>query len=651
MKNLKKLTGFVLRFVTPVMIVGVMTLASCSKTETNKPAPTVTVGTATAANVAGAVVTTNVHVDAPEGGKTLVIRVNGAASTALPDVTLDGSAAQDVPVSFTIPATAAVGSNYVITFQAVDNKNQASITGTFVVTVSLVPPKTIVEVSGNITTPTTWTNDKIYRLNGYVRVGTDAKPTSPTTVEMPVITATTTLTIQPGTVIYGKTGTPGGCLIVQRGSKLIANGTSTSPIIFTSEKAPTQKRSGDWGGVVLCGRAKNNVVGSLSTGGNGVEELEGGYGGYHGGTDDTDGSGSLTYVRIEYAGYPINPNQEINGLTLGSVGTQTTLSYIQVTYANDDSFEWFGGSVNADHLIAYKGIDDDFDTDNGFSGKVQFGLAIRDAGIADQSGSNGFECDNDANGSSNLPITTAKFSNMTIIGPKATVGTGINVQFQNVAQIRRNAEQDIYNSFFTAFPNGIFIDGQRPSATPQGSGGAVAKANAGLIEFKNNILAGVESWGGNGFGRVANADEIANVAAPSGGSYPYTPNQEYNGSSTVPPRGRVVWAGDGAWSSGVFGPASGATEQQINGVPSIQWFKGTNEIIARWNDSGLSSTVFEPLNGAPTFIPTAASKLTTGADFTGLTGFTTVTYRGAFGTTDWTLGWTNWNPLGTDYSR
>jgi hypothetical protein len=652
MKQIRTSRTVFSRLIVPAMVLAIgIGFSSCKKDESLKPAPSVTVTPTTASNVAGAAVTASVQVDSPEGGATLKILVNGAANTALPDVALDGSASQTVPISFTIPATATVGASYIIQFQAIDMKNQNSLAGTFAVTVSAVPAKTIVDVqAGNITTNTTWTKDKIWRLNGFVRIGMDAKPTSPTTTEMPVISNPTTLTIEAGTVIYGKTGTPGGTLIVQRGSQIIANGTAAAPIIFTSEKAPSTKKAGDWGGVVLCGQAKNNVIGSLSTGGNGVEELEGGYGAYHGGTSDTDNSGSLKYVRIEYAGYPINPNQEINGLTLGSVGSGTTLQFIQVTYANDDSFEWFGGAVNASNLIAYKGIDDDFDTDNGFSGKVQFGLGIRDQGIADQSGSNGFESDNDANGSTNLPVTTAQFSNMTILGGKATVGTGLNGQFQNGAQIRRNSEMDIYNSIITGYPNGIFIDGQRPTASPQGSGGSVAKANAGLIVLKNNIIAGVDGWGGNGYGRVANADEIANVTAVTG-SYPFTPNQEYNGSTTVPPRGRLAYAGDGAFASGVFGPASGATEQTVNGVVAVAWLKANNDVISRWTDSGLNANNFEPLNGTPTLIPAAGSKLASGADFTGLSGFTVVTYRGAFGTTDWTTGWVNWNPQGTDYSK
>ncbi len=671
MKQTRSPREMVSRLIIPMMVLSMaIGFTSCKKDESNKPAPSVTVTPTTASNVAGAAVTASVQVDSPEGGSSLVIKVNGTANTALPDVALDGTASQTVPISFTIPANAVVGATYVIDFQAIDKKNQNSAGASFVVTVSSVPAKTVVTKSGNIVASETWTADKIYVLDGFVRVGKDEKVGSGASVPQKQVTGVT-LTIEAGTVIMGKPAAsgPGGTLIVQRGNKIVANGTAAKPIVFTSQKAIGLRKTGDWGGVVLCGQAANNVVGSTSTGVNGIEELEGGYGGFHGGgatPDNADNSGTLRYVRIEYAGYPINPNQEINGLTFGSVGSGTTISYVQVAYSNDDSFEWFGGTVNCDHLISYKAVDDDFDTDNGFSGTVQFGIALRDPLTADQSGSNGFECDNNAAGTSDAPLTGAKFSNMSIIGGKYLNSTAINVQFQNGAQIRRNAEQDIYNSFITGMPNGVYFDGQLPANSPvDGAGGVVSKlqAGSGKVEFKNNVIAGVDGWGGNGFGRVASADEIANVTAPTGGSYPFTPNNEYSGagSSTVPPRGRVAFAGQGAFTSGVFAETNSSTIQLVDGVSILAWLKSkNNSILARWTDAGISNTVFDPITAAPTF--TVTGLLASGADFTGLpvgtgspsTGFVSVAYRGAFGSTDWTTAggsWVNWNPAITDYSK
>lgn len=226
------------------------------------------------------------------------------------------------------------------------------------------------------------------------------------------------LTIEPGTIIKGDKQTK-AALIAERGGKLIAQGTATSPIVFTSEEAKGNRRPGDWGGIILCGKAETNE---------GEKQIEGGPRTKFGGNDDADNSGVLKYVRIEFAGYPFQTDQEINGLTLGAVGSGTTIDHVQVSYSNDDSFEWFGGTVNCDHIIAYKGWDDDFDTDNGFSGRVQFGLSVRDSKIADKSQSNGFESDNNANGSNSEPHTSAVFSNITFIGPKA-----VDASFQNTA--------------------------------------------------------------------------------------------------------------------------------------------------------------------------------------------------------------------------
>ena len=270
------------------------------------------------------------------------------------------------------------------------------------------------------------------------------------------------LTIEPGTKIVGEAGKNGG-LIITRSSKIIADGTAEKPIVFTSENStPTR---GDWAGLVILGNAPTN---STFNGVAGIGEIEGGINNSDGlglyGTPATqaqnpaDNSGILRYVRIEYAGYAFLPDKEINGLTLGGVGNQTLIDYVQVSYANDDSFEWFGGTVNCKHLIAYKGLDDDWDLDNGFSGKVQFGISLRDSSVADISGSNGFEVDNDANGSTATPQTSAVFSNMTVIGPRETAVNIGNSNFKRGAHLRRNSSISIFNSIVMGWPTGLLVD-------------------------------------------------------------------------------------------------------------------------------------------------------------------------------------------------
>ena len=211
------------------------------------------------------------------------------------------------------------------------------------------------------------------------------------------------LTIEPGTIIKGDKQTK-AALIVEPGGKLYAQGTADKPIVFTSEEAKGNRRPGDWGGLIICGNARNNQ---------GQMQIEGGPRTKHGGSNDADNSGIISYVRVEFAGYPFERDKEINGVTFGSVGNGTQIDHVQVSYCNDDSYEWFGGTVNAKYLVAYKGWDDEFDTDNGFSGKVQFCLSVRDSRIADTSQSNGFESDNCADGAAIDPYTTATFSNIT----------------------------------------------------------------------------------------------------------------------------------------------------------------------------------------------------------------------------------------------
>jgi len=597
MNMLKKLTS--------VALVGLTLLTlSCAKEESIGPAPTLALSAATASGLAGSTVTTNVTITAPEGAKTLTILRNGSPSPAFPAVNFNGETSATYQFRYTIEA---LPPNTVVnfTFQVTDRRDRTSNISTFAVTVSALPAKEIVEVRGNLSGNITWTKDKIYRLNGFVRVGTDNSPTGQPT-------ATGVLTIEPGTLIIGDRETK-GTLIIHRGSRIIANGTAAEPIVMTSERPAGQREPGDWGGLVICGFARNNNPG-------GVGELEGQYGAFHGGTNDDDNSGVLRFVRIEYAGIPINPNQEVNSLTLGSVGRGTVIENVMCSFGLDDAFEWFGGTVNVKNIIAYRGLDDDIDVDNGYSGRVQFALSIRAATLADQSGSNGFEVDNDGAGSNATPFTSAIFSNVTVIGPKKDRETPISLQFQSAAQLRRNCKIQIHNSFFTAYPNGIFIDGAN----------TVANATANELVLRNNILAGVENWGGNGFGSAGN---IFTGAPANGANHPNAP------------RGLRVVAGTATFANGVYSfnqlPIGGRNNAE-------EWFTANgNTILPKWQDAGISATLFDV--GAPTVIPNAGSPLLSGASFQGLTGFENVTFRGAFGATDWTRGWAEWNPQLKEY--
>ena len=285
-----------------------------------------------------------------------------------------------------------------------------------------------------------------------------------------------TLTIEPGTIIYGENSTQGS-LVIKPGGKIMAEGTVNNPIVFTSEfnkpgssQTPTY---GDWGGIILLGNAPINVPG-------GTASIEG-PGDSYGGTNPDDNSGVMKYVRIEYPGIAYSPNNEINGLTFGGVGRGTTIDYIQVSYSGDDSYEWFGGTVNCKHLIAYRGWDDEFDTDFGFSGKLQFLVGLRDPEVADQSGSNGFESDNDGSGSTNSPRTSPTWWNVTLVGPLATTTSPINSLFKRGMHLRRSSQNKINNALVMGWPLGILIDGVNTTTDAQN----------GVMYVKNSIVSGV----------------------------------------------------------------------------------------------------------------------------------------------------------------
>jgi hypothetical protein len=293
------------------------------------------------------------------------------------------------------------------------------------------------------------------------------------------VTNNANLTILPGTIIRGDYSTQ-GTLIITRGSKIFAEGTVNSPIVFTSNEPIGNRTEGDWGGLVILGRGVNNQPGGMAN----IEGIPATSLTQYGGTDDMDNSGVLKYVRIEFAGIPLEPNKEINGLTMGSVGSGTSVDFVQVSFSGDDSFEWFGGTVNCKHLISYRGIDDDFDTDFGFRGKVQFALSIRDNTKSDAPGdSNGFESDNDATGSVSLPKTAPVFSNVTLVGPMSngSVSLPTGEKFEKAFRIRRNSSISIYNSIATGWEKGLSIEG---TATE-------ANFNNGEATFKNNVISNV----------------------------------------------------------------------------------------------------------------------------------------------------------------
>jgi hypothetical protein len=283
-------------------------------------------------------------------------------------------------------------------------------------------------LTGNITTTTTLTSDKEWVLKGYVYVTDGAK-----------------LIIQPGTTIKSDISEK-GALCIERGAQIVAEGTAAKPIIFTSGRPVGERTPGDWGGIVILGRAKTNRTSEPT--------IEGGIGRTFGGTNDLDNSGILKYVRIEYAGIAAMPNSEINALTLGGVGSGTTIENVQTIYANDDAFEFFGGTVNAKNLYAYGTADDDFDFDFGYRGKVSNSVSKRDPQFVDNGDAgNGVECDNDGTGSSAEPFTHPILDGVILIGPNDAA----SLPNHNLAMRWRRATQfEVYNSTIIGYMKGGF---------------------------------------------------------------------------------------------------------------------------------------------------------------------------------------------------
>jgi hypothetical protein len=597
--------------------------------------------------------------NAPIVDKQLVeVAEDGTATVAVSGVTtgLTAVSAQTNIAGVAVSGTTVTVTGYSPGTTTVTVKNSENVTASFVVDVTgeqiFFGPDRSQLGSGNksfFITESHTIKKGVYTMCGWIYVADGA-----------------TLTIEPGTVIKGTDfsfdGTKsaqGSSLIIRMGGKIMAEGTVNEPIVFTSNNAPGQRQASDWGGIILLGRARNNQ---------GTMTIEGGVDGPHGGSDDEDSSGTMRYVRIEFAGYPFAKDNEINGLTFGSVGSGTTIDHIQVSYCGDDSFEWFGGSVNCKYLVAYHGWDDEFDTDNGFSGKMQFLLSVRDPKVADQSNSNGFESDNNAGGTTQTPLTSAVFSNVTIIGPMGQdpdfenydndypnaslpagagkyitgygwsntstsvepIRTGI---FQAAMQIRRNSRMSCFNSVLTGYPVGLMlVPGYAGSGNTGNYGtGTHESATNGDLKVKNVFFAGMGMTGADVDNKLNNwtglGDEGFNFSADYFLNHAGLNNRE-------------------------FAPADQSYAAIKASIDELKLKDFQSKLLPLTYENGVAKN-----NPEANWGPTTGSPLLGAADFTDAflndPFFEQVTYAGAFASDsdadNWTKGWTNFDPQNTDY--
>ncbi|GAB4024907.1 IPT/TIG domain-containing protein [Spirosoma koreense] len=518
---------------------------------------------------------------APVGSTIAVNGTNFSTDPASNTITVGGVVATVVSATGTrlvvvVPSGAANGPVSVTA-----GGQTAQSTTTF--TLAIPPLKPVKEVQGTTFANLTWKKDTIYLLRGMVYIPADYS-----------------LTIEAGTVIKGAgpDRDPAGknmlgTLVVERRGKIIAQGTAAQPIIFTSAKPAGQRSYGDWGGVVLAGKSPINRPATTlyPAGVRGTIEAYG---------EPIDNSGTLSYVRIEYAG-GLQPGatSRLGGLSLYGVGAGTVIDHVQVSYSGGDAFNWFGGSANVRNLVAYRAFDDDWSVDWGYVGNVQFGVALRDPDVADQSGSNGIELENYDTGvtddvpavvirnglTQNVPVF-ANLSNFAFGGtPSATTtakGTGA---YQAALYLRRNSAIAVYNSLFYGYPEGLRLE-----ATSSPSGLA-----SGQIDLKGVVL--------------------ANILTPA--------------------------------------PAAGG----VTSDQTTAYFAGAGRANQLVQNADLTALL---LNGSsfslatPGFLPQTGSPLLTGAVTGGKltsTFIQAVAFRGAFGTENWLSGWTNFNPQTTEYDR
>lgn len=433
-----------------------------------------------------------------------------------------------------------------------------------------------VELTGNLTTRTLTAN-KVYLIKGQVFVRNGQ-----------------VLTVEPGTVILGERRTR-GTLIIDIGGQMIANGTVDKPIIMTSDQEPGIRDRGDWGGIVILGRANTNQPSPAIEGITPAVT----FGTLNSTQFDNESSGSFKYLRVEFAGIELSPNNETNGITMGGVGRGTIMENTMVSFGGDDAFEWFGGTNNGKNLIVLSTWDDDYDCDFGWSGNVQFALGIRYPGYADQSQSNGIECDNGPNDNDVQPLTTATFSNLTLIGPIKTGSTVSNGNFAHSLDLRRRVSASIFNSVVTGYPLGIRFN--QPSV--------LGNYQAGTGVLANNVLFATSE--ANAY-RAGTGVSVADV--------------------------KTVWD---ATNQVVLGAYTDAAHTAAGINPD--WFYG--------------SRLADAYPSQPNFTVTSGT-ISTGASFTNAkfneanrTNFfnKTVAYRGAFGSTNWTAGWAEFNPVNAVY--
>ena len=331
-------------------------------------------------------------------------------------------------------------------------------------------------LTGDITANRTLFADTVYTLSGFVKVTNGA-----------------TLTIQAGTRILGDYTTVGSSLFITRGAKLNAQGSAADPIVFTSSRPSGARQAGDWGGLIIIGNATINRSGTVQLEGTGTGDGNPAQN-YSGGTDDNDNSGTLRYVRVEFAGYATATDAELNAFTFAAVGSGTTVEYLQVMNGLDDSYEFFGGTMDAKYLVSYESGDDHFDMSEGYRGRLQYLIAYQSrlvvprpgAGNAssdpqgiENDGCNGAGCDA---GQNSTPLNTPVVANFTLVGPGA--GTDVDATSGGYGMVLRRGTGGYY-------VNGLVARWPKAALSLRDTLSTRVRLNDGFLDIRN--VAAVET--------------------------------------------------------------------------------------------------------------------------------------------------------------
>lgn len=321
----------------------------------------------------------------------------------------------------------------------------------------------------NILTGTISSDLKLYKRNTYRLIG------------VVYITNNAVLTIEPGTVIRGDVETC-GTLVITKGSKIMAEGEVTDPIVFTSNREISMRKPGDWGGIIILGEAPINKVGGIGFLDFNLDPMIS----HYGGQNQDSNSGILKYVRIEYSGRKLNALKELNGLSLAGVGRKTKFNFIQISYSNDDSYECYGGDVNFDNVISFRATDDDFDFTQGAQCNISNSIAIRYPYSSDISGSRCFEIDSFdkiENADLTKKLTKIIATNITL----ANLEENNQGLVREAVYVKDKSYFSLHNSVVSGFKLCILLDGKIGNISSN-----LAKINLQGVLI-NNCTGGIES--------------------------------------------------------------------------------------------------------------------------------------------------------------